>query len=182
MAVCTYCSQLALFSHGPVLSCGCVGKEVKSTEKKKGRAEIGGVYLPSQLERTPQLCSWCRVKRGGRHPSPTRMGWIYHHDGMHARKWPLTVYFVLSRLWSNQREMERDLEIKKKKERRGRGERRAAGKKRSWRARSDRKRRSNKRWRRGTEKSQYGKTQSEELEEIKRGKREGRERERNQCN
>jgi hypothetical protein len=34
---------------------------------------------------------------------------------MYARKWPLPVYFVLSRLWSNQRGMERDLEIKKGK-------------------------------------------------------------------
>jgi hypothetical protein len=51
---------------------------------------------------------------------------------MYARKWPLLVYiFVLSRLWSNQREMERDLKIKGKKERRGRGERRTEGKKRS---------------------------------------------------
>ncbi len=42
-----------------------------------GRVEIGEVYLPSQLERTPQLCSvrdgrYCTVKRGGR-VSPTNI-------------------------------------------------------------------------------------------------------------
>ncbi len=41
----------------------------------KGRGEIGGEYLPSKLERTPQLCSWWyvdTVKGGGRaHPTHT---------------------------------------------------------------------------------------------------------------
>ncbi len=37
-----------------------------------------------------------KVKGGGRAPPPTpthsRLGRIYRHDGMHARKWPLPVY------------------------------------------------------------------------------------------
>ncbi len=32
------------------------GKYVFVHRGEKGRGEIGGVYLPSQLERTPQLC------------------------------------------------------------------------------------------------------------------------------
>ncbi len=38
------------------------GKVLLCTEKRgeKGRGERGGVYLPSQLERTPHLCSWWR--------------------------------------------------------------------------------------------------------------------------
>jgi hypothetical protein len=34
-----------------------------------------------------------RVKVGGRaHPTLTRLGSIYHHDGVYARKWPLPAY------------------------------------------------------------------------------------------
>ncbi len=45
----------------------------------RGRVEIGGVYLPSQQERTPQLCMlWTMVdtvKGGGRAPlALTRLG------------------------------------------------------------------------------------------------------------
>ncbi len=106
MAVCTYCSQLALFSLGPVLSCGCVGKEVKSTEKKRVyRGEIGGVSLHTQLERKGESV----------HPHP-------HQAGLNLPSWcnarqtvAIASLFVLSRLWSDQKKMERDLEIKKKK-------------------------------------------------------------------
>ncbi len=67
--------------------------------KEKDGREIGGVYLPSHLGRTPQLCSWWKIewKGGGcEPPTLTRLGWIYHHDEMHARKWPLPVYSTLS--------------------------------------------------------------------------------------
>ncbi len=38
----------------------------------RGRGEIGGVYLPSQLKSTPQLCSWWWIewKGEGVHPHP----------------------------------------------------------------------------------------------------------------
>jgi hypothetical protein len=33
-----------------------------------------------------------RVKRRGRAPlTLTRLGWFYHHDGMYAKKWPLSL-------------------------------------------------------------------------------------------
>ncbi len=62
----------------------------------RGRGEIGGLYLPSQLEATtPQLCLWCvdKLKGGARAPPTcTRLGWLYHHDGTYARKWPLPLF------------------------------------------------------------------------------------------
>ncbi len=45
----------------------CVWSVPQSTYR--GRGEIGGMYLPSQLERTQQLCSWWS-KGGGRAPQP----------------------------------------------------------------------------------------------------------------
>ncbi len=74
----------------------------KNTQKRKGgRGETGGVYLPSQLERIHHNFArdgiYCRVKGGGRvPPTLTRQSWVYHHDGMYARKWPLPVYFTIS--------------------------------------------------------------------------------------
>jgi hypothetical protein len=58
----------------------------------RGRDEIGGVYLPSQLERTLQLLYvMVNIVTGGVgvHPPLTRLAFFYHHDGMYARKWPL---------------------------------------------------------------------------------------------
>jgi hypothetical protein len=39
-----------------------------------GRTEIGGAYLPSQLERTLTYVMVSRVKGGGRAPPPTSQG------------------------------------------------------------------------------------------------------------
>jgi hypothetical protein len=70
----------------------------------RGRDEIGGVYLPSQLERTRtmQLCTYVMLNvvkgGGGVHPPPlTSLGLFFHHDGMYAGKrlLPLCVYSVL---------------------------------------------------------------------------------------
>ncbi len=72
----------------------------------RGRGEIGGVNLPSQLERTihhsfaPDMVD--RVKGEGVHPPTlTRLGLFYHHDGMYARKWPLPLS-VCTTLWFRQ--------------------------------------------------------------------------------
>ncbi len=54
-----------------------------------GRGEIGGVYLPSQLElsiTTLLVLVLCSV-----HCAPltlTRLGKFYHLDGMYAKQWP----------------------------------------------------------------------------------------------
>jgi hypothetical protein len=58
----------------------------------RGRVEIGGLYLPSQLERTSTTLYMMVdiMKVGGRAPPTiTRLGQFLHHDGMYARKWPL---------------------------------------------------------------------------------------------
>jgi hypothetical protein len=53
----------------------------------RGRVEIGGVYLPSQMERTPQLCLWWQTERKGKGVHPPPSPWFYHHDGMY-QQWP----------------------------------------------------------------------------------------------
>jgi hypothetical protein len=66
----------------------------------RGRLEIRGVYLPLSGGRDGNM-----VKGVGLHPPPTSLGWFLHHDGMYARKWPLSfsilcglsiAFFVLS--------------------------------------------------------------------------------------
>jgi hypothetical protein len=64
------------------------------------RDEIGGVYLPAQLEHRYIATLYVLVtiaKGGGRAPRTlTSQGWFFHHDGMYARKrpLPLSVYSV----------------------------------------------------------------------------------------
>jgi hypothetical protein len=62
----------------------------------RGRVEIVGVYLPSQLERTPQLCSWWKSERGRACTPP-------HQAGLNFPSWwnerqkvaiPLSLYSV----------------------------------------------------------------------------------------
>ncbi len=62
----------------------------------RGRVDIGGVYLPSQLERTPQLFYVIVgiVKGGGLAPPPSP-GWA---DGMFARKWSLPLCVLCGHL------------------------------------------------------------------------------------
>ncbi len=65
----------------------------------RGRVEIRGVYLPSQIGVHQNF--WCDGRyseRGWACTSTlTRQSYFYHHDGMYARKWPLPfcVYSVV---------------------------------------------------------------------------------------
>jgi hypothetical protein len=80
---------------GGAYSRGVGGKEHRG---QNGRGEIGGVYLPSQLERIPTtlLVTVDRVKGGGRlpPPPPPSPGWAEFTIIMefYARKRPLLVY------------------------------------------------------------------------------------------
>ncbi len=58
--------------------------------------EIGGVYLPSQLERSHNFVRDGRYsERGGRGPPTlTSLGKFFHHDGMYATKWSLPLYVL----------------------------------------------------------------------------------------
>ncbi len=77
------------------------GKEHRG---EKGRGETGGVYLPSQLERTPttSLVMVDRVKGGGPVIPPPSTGWAEFTimmDCVRQKGGYCQSVFVLSRLW-----------------------------------------------------------------------------------
>ncbi len=66
----------------------------KAPSTYRGKVEIGGVYLPFQLERIHHnFVRDSRHRERGRAGvhSPPSPGWadFFHHDGLYARKWQL---------------------------------------------------------------------------------------------
>ncbi len=76
--------------HQSVRSAGLRNWTVSSQTQStyRGRVQIGGVYLTSHLEHTPQLCTWWKIQHSERvegvlcrvhpPPPPTRLGWFSH--------------------------------------------------------------------------------------------------------